>query len=58
MNAAVTGVTVVTTRPAPVGHTVSAMCSVSDEPPLLLVAIAAPRRSRRDRQRGEFAVTC
>ena len=41
MGAAVTGVTIVTTiqdgRPA--GRTVSAMCSISAEPPLLLVAI-------------------
>jgi flavin reductase (DIM6/NTAB) family NADH-FMN oxidoreductase RutF len=41
LNAAVTGVTVVTTktRGAMVGHTVSAMCHVSDEPPTLLIAI-------------------
>ena len=41
MGAAVTGVTVVTTSIAgePIGRTVSAMCSVSAEPPLLLVAI-------------------
>jgi flavin reductase (DIM6/NTAB) family NADH-FMN oxidoreductase RutF len=42
MGAAVTGVTVVTTIAAdgaPIGRTVSAMCSVSAEPPLLLVAI-------------------
>ena len=42
MGAAVTGVTVVTTNDAdgrPLGRTVSAMCSVSAEPPLLLVSI-------------------
>jgi flavin reductase len=41
MGAAVTGVTVVTTSVdgAPIGRTVSAMCSVSAEPPLLLVAV-------------------
>jgi flavin reductase len=41
LNAAVTGVTVVTTktRGTLVGHTVSAMCHVSDQPPTLLIAI-------------------
>jgi len=41
LNAAVTGVTVVTTktRTTMVGHTVSAMCHVCDEPPTLLIAI-------------------
>jgi flavin reductase (DIM6/NTAB) family NADH-FMN oxidoreductase RutF len=41
LNAAVTGVTVVTTktRGTMFGATVSAMCHVSDEPPTLLVAI-------------------
>jgi flavin reductase (DIM6/NTAB) family NADH-FMN oxidoreductase RutF len=41
MSAAVTGVTVVTTtvEGSPIGRTVSAMCSVSADPPLLLVAI-------------------
>jgi flavin reductase len=41
MGAAVTGVTVVTTSVSgePIGRTVSAMCSVSAEPPLLLVSI-------------------
>jgi flavin reductase (DIM6/NTAB) family NADH-FMN oxidoreductase RutF len=41
LNAAVTGVTVVTTkaRGTMVGQTVSAFCHVSDEPPTLLVAI-------------------
>jgi flavin reductase len=42
MGAAVTGVTVVTTTALdgePIGRTVSAMCSVSAEPPLLLVSI-------------------
>jgi flavin reductase len=41
MGAAVTGVTVVTTTVSgrPVGRTISAMCSVSAEPPLLLVSI-------------------
>jgi flavin reductase len=41
MGAAVTGVTVVTTVAGrdPIGRTVSAMCSVSADPPILLVAI-------------------
>ena len=41
INAAVTGVTVVTTQTHRrlVGHTVSAMCHVSDEPPTLLIAL-------------------
>jgi flavin reductase (DIM6/NTAB) family NADH-FMN oxidoreductase RutF len=41
LNAAVTGVTVVTTktRGAMIGHTVSSMCHISDEPPTLLIAI-------------------
>ena len=41
MGAAVTGVTIVTTLHdgEPIGRTVSAMCSVSAEPPLLLVSI-------------------
>jgi flavin reductase len=41
MGAAVTGVTLVTTSTGgrPLGRTVSAMCSVSAEPPLLLVSI-------------------
>jgi flavin reductase len=41
MSAAITGVTVVTTKTGgqPIGRTVSAMCSVSADPPLLLVAI-------------------
>ena len=41
INAAVTGVTVVTTQTHRrlVGHTVNAMCHVSDEPPTLLIAL-------------------
>ena len=41
MGAAVTGATIVTTTidGSPIGRTVSAMCSVSAEPPLLLVAV-------------------
>ena len=59
MGAAVTGVTVVTTTAAgaPIGRTVSAMCSVSAEPPLLLVAIRtdSPLVAAID-ARGAFAV--
>src|SRR3954470_12565193 len=59
INAAVTGVTVVTTktRGRLVGHTVSAMCHVSDEPPTLLIAIrrGAPL-AHAIAERGEFAV--
>ena len=59
MGAAVTGVTVVTTTTAarPIGRTVSAMCSVSAEPPLLLVAIRtdSPLVAAID-ARGAFAV--
>jgi flavin reductase (DIM6/NTAB) family NADH-FMN oxidoreductase RutF len=41
INAAVTGVTVVTTRSAGrlVGQTVTSMCHLSDDPPTLLVAV-------------------
>jgi flavin reductase (DIM6/NTAB) family NADH-FMN oxidoreductase RutF len=59
MGAAVTGVTVVTTNAggAPIGRTVSAMCSVSAEPPLLLVAIrtGSPLVAAIS-ERGAFAV--
>jgi len=59
MGAAVTGVTVVTTTAgrAPIGRTVSAMCSVSAEPPLLLVAIrtGSPLVAAIE-ARGAFAV--
>jgi flavin reductase (DIM6/NTAB) family NADH-FMN oxidoreductase RutF len=59
MGAAVTGVTVVTTNVggAPIGRTVSAMCSVSAEPPILLVAIrtGSPLVAAID-ERGAFAV--
>src|SRR3954464_6753670 len=59
LNAAVTGVTVVTTRPRGglVGHTGTAKCHVSDEPPALLIAI---RRGEplavAITERGAFAV--
>jgi flavin reductase len=60
MGAAVTGVTVVTTTTAagaPIGRTVSAMCSVSAEPPLLLVAIRTESPLVAAIQaRGAFAV--
>ncbi|WP_064750395.1 flavin reductase family protein [Solirubrobacter soli] len=59
MGAAVTGVTVVTTSISgePIGRTVSAMCSVSAEPPLLLVSIrsGSPLLAAIAR-RGSFAV--
>jgi len=56
MSAALTGVTVVTTA-GPIGRTVSAMCSVSADPPLLLVAVrsASPLRAAIARH-GTFAV--
>src|SRR4051812_1143680 len=60
MGAAVTGVTVVTTTtPAdgPIGRTVSAMCSVSAEPPLLLVSIRSQSPlATAIAERGAFAV--
>jgi flavin reductase (DIM6/NTAB) family NADH-FMN oxidoreductase RutF len=59
MGAAVTGVTVVTSIAdgAPIGRTVSAMCSVSAEPPLLLVAIRTESPLvAAIRERGAFAV--
>jgi flavin reductase len=60
MGATVTGVTVVTTTTAnhgPIGRTVSAMCSVSAEPPLLLVSIrTASRLVDAIAARGAFAV--
>lgn len=56
MSAALTGVTVVTTR-GPIGRTVSAMCSVSASPALLLVAVRtdSPLRAAIARH-GVFAV--
>jgi 3-hydroxy-9,10-secoandrosta-1,3,5(10)-triene-9,17-dione monooxygenase reductase component len=55
------GVTVVTTRDAagkPLGLTVSAFCSVSLDPPLVLVSIAAGSESHRGfRESGRFAVS-
>src|SRR5690349_17822709 len=59
MNAAVTGVTVVTTRVGDrlVGQTVRSMCHVADEPPTLLIAV--PRTgalAAAIAERGEFAV--
>lgn len=60
MGAAVTGVTVVTTAGAgvePIGRTVSAMCSVSADPPILLVAIRSDSPLvAAIRARGAFAV--
>jgi flavin reductase (DIM6/NTAB) family NADH-FMN oxidoreductase RutF len=56
-----TGVTVVTTRDAagqPLGLTVSAFCSVSLEPPLVLVCIDHRSDANRGlRQSGAFAVS-
>jgi flavin reductase len=56
MSAALTGVTVVTTA-GPIGRTVSAMCSVSAEPALLLVAVrsTSPLRAAIARN-GTFTV--
>ena len=55
------GVTVVTTRDAagkPLGLTVSAFCSVSLEPPLIVVSIANGSESHRGfRESGRFAVS-
>ncbi len=59
MGAAVTGVTVVTTITdgRPIGRTVSAMCSVSADPPLLLVSIHSDSPLvRAITARGAFAV--
>ncbi len=56
MAAALTGVTVVTTA-GPIGRTVSAMCSVSADPPLLLVSIRSDSPLvAAIRLRGAFAV--
>ena len=56
-----TGVTVVTTRDAsgqPLGLTVSAFCSVSLEPPLVLVCIDHRSEANRGlRESGRFAVS-
>jgi flavin reductase (DIM6/NTAB) family NADH-FMN oxidoreductase RutF len=55
------GVTVVTTRDAagrPLGLTVSAFCSVSLDPPLVLVSIANGSESHRGfRESGRFAIS-
>jgi flavin reductase (DIM6/NTAB) family NADH-FMN oxidoreductase RutF len=55
------GVTVVTTRDAagkPMGLTVSAFCSVSLDPPLVLVSIAGESETHRGfRESGRFAVS-
>jgi flavin reductase (DIM6/NTAB) family NADH-FMN oxidoreductase RutF len=58
MNAAVTGVTVVTTRSEgrPLGQTVRAMCSVSDAPPELLVAVEDRALAAAIVARGAFMV--
>jgi|tagenome__1003787_1003787.scaffolds.fasta_scaffold19090742_1 flavin reductase len=59
MNAAVTGVTVVTTRAGDrlVGQTVNAMCALSEEPPSLLIAIRrGSDLAEAIAERGEFAV--
>jgi flavin reductase (DIM6/NTAB) family NADH-FMN oxidoreductase RutF len=56
LNATVSGVTIVTTRVAglPVGQTVTALSSLSEEPPLLLVTVT-PELARAIEERGEFA---
>ncbi len=56
LNATVTGVTIVTTRLAgiPFGETVTALSSLSDEPPLLLVTVS-PTLAIAIRSRGAFA---
>lgn len=57
LNATVSGVAIVTTRDAgrPVGETVTSVTSVSDDPPLLLVA-ATPELATAIQARGVFAV--
>lgn len=56
LNATVTGVTIVTTRVAgtPSGETVTALSSLSDEPPLLLVTVS-PALATAITARGTFA---
>ena len=56
MGAAVTGVTIVTTA-GPIGRTISAMCSVSADPALLLVSIRSDSPLRAAiAGHGSFAV--
>lgn len=57
LNATVTGVAIVTTRVAglPYGETVTALSSLSDEPPLLLVTVS-PALATAIQARGAFAV--
>jgi flavin reductase (DIM6/NTAB) family NADH-FMN oxidoreductase RutF len=58
MNAAVTGVTVVTTQTQgrALGRTVTSMCHIADEPPTLLVALPAGELADAIVARGAFAV--